>query len=37
MNELNLQAYRFSSEEMSKMLWLKELFENNGFIVGRFP
>jgi hypothetical protein len=37
MNELNLQAYRFSSEEMSKMLWLKELFENNGFTVGRFP
>jgi hypothetical protein len=35
--ELNLKAYRFSSEEMSKMLWLKELFENNGFIIGRFP
>ena len=32
MNELNLQAYRFSSEEMSKMLWLKDLFEENGFI-----
>ncbi len=37
MNELNLKAYRFSSEEMKKMLWLKELFENNGFTVGRFP
>lgn len=32
-----LDAYRFSSEEMEKMLWLKDLFEDNGFTVERFP
>jgi hypothetical protein len=32
-----LEAYRFSSEEMKKMLWLKDLFEDNGFTVERFP
>ena len=32
-----LDAYRFSSEEMKKMLWLKDLFEENGFTVERFP
>ena len=32
-----LDAYRFSSEEMKKMLWLKDLFEDNGFTVERFP
>jgi hypothetical protein len=28
-----LDAYRFSSEEMKKMLWLKDLFEKNKFTV----
>jgi hypothetical protein len=32
-----LDAYRFSSEEMKKMLWLKDLFEDNGYTVERFP
>jgi hypothetical protein len=32
-----IDAYRFSSEEMKKMLWLKDLFEDNGFTVERFP
>ena len=32
-----LDAYRFSSDEMKKMLWLKDLFEDNGFTVERFP
>ena len=32
-----LDAYRFSSEEMNKMLWLKDLFVENGFTVERFP
>jgi hypothetical protein len=32
-----IDAYRFSSDEMKKMLWLKDLFEDNGFSVGRFP
>ena len=32
-----LDAYRFSSDEMKKMLWLKDLFEDNGFNVERFP
>ncbi len=32
-----LDAYRFSSEEMKKMLWLKDLFEENGFTLERFP
>ena len=32
-----IDAYRFSSEEMKKMLWLKDLFEDNGFTVDRFP
>jgi hypothetical protein len=32
-----LDAYRFSSEETKKMLWLKDLFEENGFTVERFP
>jgi hypothetical protein len=35
----NLKAYRFSSEELEKMKWLKELFETNGykFDPNRFP
>ena len=32
-----IDAYRFSSEEMKKTLWLKDLFEDNGFTVERFP
>ena len=32
-----LTAYRFSAQEIDKMLWLKDLFENNGFTVDRFP
>ena len=32
-----IDAYRFSSDEMKKMLWLKDLFEDNGFTVERFP
>lgn len=33
-----LDAYRFSSEEMKKMMWLKkDLYEDNGFTVERFP
>jgi len=32
-----LDAYRFSSDEMKKMLWLKDLFVENGFTVERFP
>lgn len=32
-----LIAYRFSAEEMKKTLWLKDLFEDNGFTVERFP
>jgi hypothetical protein len=37
MNMMKLNAYRFSQPEMTKMLWLKELFENNGFVIDRFP
>lgn len=37
MSTNKLDAYRFSSEEMKKMLWLKDLFEDNGFTVERFP
>ena len=37
MTTTKLDAYRFSSEEMKKMLWLKDLFEDNGFTVERFP
>lgn len=36
-NEINLKAYRFSDDEMKKMLWLKELFESDGYTVGLFP
>ena len=32
-----LDAYRFSSEEIKKMLWLKDLFVENGYTVERFP
>ena len=32
-----LDEYRFSSEEMKKMNWLKDLFEDNGYTVERFP
>lgn len=32
-----LTAYRFSAQEIDKMLWLKQLFTDNGFIVDRFP
>jgi hypothetical protein len=34
-----LSAYRFSEEELDKMKWLKELFENNGysFDPNRYP
>jgi hypothetical protein len=32
-----LTAYRFSAQEINKMLWLKNLFTENGFIVDRFP
>jgi hypothetical protein len=36
---MELAAYRFSSEEMDKMLWLKRLFEGNqySFNPDRFP
>jgi len=37
MNIMKLNAYRFSQPEMTKMLLLKELFENNGFVIDRFP
>lgn len=35
----NLQAYRYSAEELKKMMSLKELFEKNGFSFdpNRFP
>ncbi len=32
-----LDEYFFSSEEMKKMLWLKDLFVENGYTVERFP
>ena len=35
--EINLKAYRFSEEELLKMLELKSLFKNNGFEIERFP
>lgn len=34
---LKLNAYRFSQRELNKMLWLKELFENNEYEIERFP
>jgi hypothetical protein len=38
-NNAELAAYRFSSEEMDKMLWLKRLFEGNQYTFNpdRFP
>jgi len=38
-SEINLKAYRFSAEEISKMQWLKKLFEDNGYYFNsnRFP
>ena len=32
-----LIAYRFSSNELSKMGWLKGLFADNSFLIERFP
>lgn len=32
-----LNSYRFSNEEMKKMIWLNELFDDNGFTIERFP
>ncbi|MBM3163824.1 MAG: hypothetical protein FJZ80_00050 [Bacteroidetes bacterium] len=32
-----LTAYRFSAQEINKMLWLKDLFTENGYTVDRFP
>lgn len=32
-----LKAYRFSKEELKKMLWLEDLFAKNGFTFERFP
>ena len=37
MTTKKLDAYRFSSDEMKKMLWLKDLFVENGFTFDRFP
>lgn len=36
---INLTAYRFSDEELDKMMWLKKLFTDNGFSFepNRFP
>lgn len=36
---MHLNAYRFSEEELVKMIWLKKLFENNGYTFepNRFP
>ncbi len=33
MTDIKLKAYRFSEEEMSKMIWLKKLFEKNEYNV----
>ena len=33
----HLQAYRFSEQEMNKMIELKGIFEQNGFEINRFP
>jgi hypothetical protein len=33
----HLQAYRFSEQEMNKMIELKGIFEDNGFKIDRFP
>ena len=35
--ENHLQAYRFSEQEMNKMIELKKIFEENGFEINRFP
>lgn len=35
--EINLKAYRFSEEELQKILELKSLFQNNGFEIERLP
>jgi len=32
-----LIAYRFSSNELSKMGWFKGLFTDNGYLIERFP
>lgn len=32
-----LNAYRFSSNELSKMGWFKGLFTDNGYLIERFP
>lgn len=37
MNMMKLNAYRYTQPEVTKMLWIKELFENNGFVIDRFP
>lgn len=34
---INLKAYRFSEQELQKMLELKKLFQENGFEIDRFP
>jgi len=36
-NMSGLTAYRFSAQEINKMLWLKDLFTKNGYNVDRFP
>lgn len=33
----HLQAYRFSEQEMNKMIELKKIFEKNAFKIDRFP
>jgi hypothetical protein len=33
----HLQAYRFSEQEINKMIELKKIFEENGFEIDRFP
>jgi hypothetical protein len=35
--ENHLQAYRFSEQEINKMIYLKKIFEENGFEINRFP
>jgi hypothetical protein len=34
---IKLNAYRFSAKELVKMGWLKDLFQDNGFVIDRFP
>jgi hypothetical protein len=34
---IKLNAYRFSAKELVKMGWLKDIFQDNGFVIDRFP